>query len=197
VDVVGVPFSCVTRFLFRANSCKEEFDVLDSLMHKQNLEKIFCNDFICCGQYWTDLHHLLQHCEESHSEDDLPILQPSETSAYYEDPENMKILSVYEGIGINVDRMEWEMEREEDEDEDEIQTPISSALPTISASFLPRHITNSDLNALENGQKSPSIAIMRPSETQEEYGYEKIKEWMRQSQFMPKLDRGNMDSLYD
>lgn len=164
-------------------------------MHKQNLEKVFCNDFICCGQYWTDLHRLLQHCEESHSEDDSPILQASETSAYYEDLEYMQISSVFEGSCINIDGMEWEMEREEDEDEDEIQTPISPALPIFSTPFLPRHITNSDLNALENGRTSPSLAIMRPSETQKEYGYEKIKEWMRQSQSMPMLDRGKMDSF--
>ncbi|KAI8333045.1 hypothetical protein BC941DRAFT_473696 [Chlamydoabsidia padenii] len=161
-----------------AKSYGEESGPLDSLLHKQKLEKVFCNDFICCGQYWANLHHLLQHCEECHADDDD------------DDDDDISILSshdyiegtllTYQGDHVNLEEMEWE-EGDDDEEDDDIQTPLSP----LETSFLPRHITSTDLTALENYQKPP---IMRPSETQEEYGYEKIKEWMQQAKFMPELE---------
>ncbi|KAI8335786.1 hypothetical protein BC941DRAFT_453530 [Chlamydoabsidia padenii] len=112
-------------------------DLLDNLIHQQKLEDLYCNNFICCGQYWTDLHTLLQHCEEHHSDSGMGDVHLSP------------------------------VKDDEEEEQDEIQTPPS---PIVA----PHYLVNQDQNTL-----------VKPHETQEEYGYEKIKEWIHQAQ----LDR--------
>ncbi|KAI9303771.1 hypothetical protein BJ944DRAFT_250414 [Cunninghamella echinulata] len=148
-------------------------DLIDNLIRKQTLETVFCNDFICCEQYWTDLHELLQHCEECHCK------APSLDDDDYDD-----------------------MLSEIDEDDLDILTPTSplnshfsfsssSPSPT-STSFFSHPLSHIDLSMLENTNHLPSSSSTSPSpsynfndlQQQEEYGYEKIKEWMFQAQFM-------------
>ncbi|ORZ06718.1 hypothetical protein BCR42DRAFT_427078 [Absidia repens] len=149
----------------------EEKDLLDNILHRQKLEHIFCNDFICCGQYWTDLHNLLQHCEECHTttQNDSIALDNEEDGYFMDDDKELPT-----------------SQDEDEEDEEEILTPLSPIVSAVDPLFLPQHITNNDLTALENSKQSASM--MRPYETQEEYGYEKIKEWMHQAQLMPGIE---------
>jgi hypothetical protein len=124
--------------------------VLDTLTHQQKLEDLYCNDFICCGKYWTDLHTLLEHCEDHSPE---------------ESRERM--------VGFTDAPLPLTEDIVDEDDVDEIPTPLS---PSVA----PQHLSNKGL-PLSQIIVAPK-SVVHAYGTQEEYGYEKIKEWMHQAQ---------------
>ncbi|KAI8098507.1 uncharacterized protein BX664DRAFT_1351 [Halteromyces radiatus] len=168
-------WSTCSDFGTRFRSCKDDTDLMSTLIHRQQLEQVFCNDFICCNQYWTDLHSLLQHCEDCHANRDIMMMMNN-----YDDRTTLYDVPEHDDDDDDDD--------EDEDDDDELLTPLS---PVVSDSpLLSQHLTN--LSALENSQHQSSL--MRPCETQEEYGYEKIKEWMQQAQSLPGVEEQEDES---
>ncbi|KAL0094576.1 C2H2-type zinc finger transcription factor [Phycomyces blakesleeanus] len=67
--------------IFRVDEDTNE--TIESWAYLQDLEIAYCRDFICCNNYFFNLHDLMYHCEECHAvKDNIP-----ETS------ENMQIYS--------------------------------------------------------------------------------------------------------
>ncbi|KAI8061664.1 hypothetical protein BC940DRAFT_359496 [Gongronella butleri] len=154
-----------------------------SFDRRQNLENVFCHDFICCDQYWNSLHDLLEHEESCHAntQPDDDMFNDSAGSSDHEDQEDCI---------VNIDDDDDDMDLDDDDD-DVLRTPDTPAgLVRIPSPFIPKHITSADLNMLENIHVQRKPPVMRPPpqqfhapvEAPEEYGYEKIKEWMEQAQ---------------
>lgn len=112
-------------------SSPDPYSKLDSFDQKQELEKEFCRDFVCCGLNLGNLHQLLEHYEEYH------MSHSSNSSS--DDEETDPILqngSLREGTTM-------------------LQQPMH--LAQLAASYSSKeHLTKHDINILENARKYSS-----------------------------------------
>jgi hypothetical protein len=113
---------------------------LDSFTQKQVLENEFCKDFACCGLRLENLHQLLEHYEEYH------LFRHSNTSGNNSDDEDrVQIL-----LNSSSSR-----QRQITEDESLFSFSLTHLFNSRKAIKPPskQHLTNEDLNMLENAQK--------------------------------------------
>ncbi|KAI9013743.1 hypothetical protein CLU79DRAFT_768546 [Phycomyces nitens] len=51
-------------------------EAIESWAYLQDLEIAYCRDFVCCNNYFFNLHDLLYHCEEHHAAKDNTLEAP-------------------------------------------------------------------------------------------------------------------------
>lgn len=120
---------------------------MDSFDQKQELEKEFCRDFSCCGLNLSNLHQLLEHYEEYHLS-----RNGSNGSNSEDDERDQHISSMRSTINNNKNNPSCFLEEDL-----LLPQPMQLAQLALASNTThtatKEHLTNSDLNMLENAQK--------------------------------------------